>query len=255
MQSETIGQIAAALSKAQGEMKPPKKDRVCVIKYKDKGGNWREKKYNYSDLSDLLECLRAPFAKHELAWTQSFKFEGNQFLLVTTIMHSSGEWVDSLYPIAKHPKPQDQGSEITYARRYALSTLAGVAAEDDDDGEAAQNAEPQRNEPEPPKEQQKAKDAYVEAVWACSNTTKKPGHGPAMEPPEIVHRSTMILPASDPDQYVSRWQFDIDETLTHRKTTETMKDKEFEPATVHVLEHTQRTLDVAEALPTTGGGE
>jgi len=78
-------------------------------------------------------------------------------MLETRIIHSSGEWIASQYPLAAYAKPQEQGSAITYARRYALGALAGLAPEDDD-GKAAQ--EGQRVEPK----SKKAPDMIGESI-------------------------------------------------------------------------------------------
>jgi len=142
-QSEQIGQLAAALALAQAKMEPPKKDRTAKIE--SQKGSYS---YHYSDLASLIDAIRGPFAENGLAHYQSVFMEDAQMMLETRIIHSSGEWIASQYPLAAYAKPQEQGSAITYARRYALGALAGLAPEDDD-GKAAQ--EGQRVEPKPKK--------------------------------------------------------------------------------------------------------
>jgi hypothetical protein len=137
MQSEKIGELAAALAKAQGEIAAPKKGRTATIK-SDKGSYG----YSYADLADVIESYRPALAKHGLALTQAMRLQEGHIVLNTKLLHSSDQWIDSDYPIASYNRPQEQGSAITYARRYAVTALLGIAAEDDDDGAAAQNAAP-----------------------------------------------------------------------------------------------------------------
>ncbi len=134
--SQTIGKLAAALSKAQGQMKPAPKDAENPY-YKSR----------YADLASVWEAIREPLSKNDLAVIQTTEGEGEAMVLITTLMHSSGEWIRGLLkltPVEKtdkegrrlKPDPQSVGSAISYARRYALSAILGVAA-DDDDGNAA----------------------------------------------------------------------------------------------------------------------
>jgi hypothetical protein len=132
MQSESLGKLADALAKAQAAIKPPKKGRTAKL------GTYS---YHYADLADVIECYREPLSKVGLALVQLMRPEDGHFVLTTQLLHSSGEWIGSEYPIAAYSKPQEQGSAITYARRYAVTALLGIAAEDDDDGQAAQEAE------------------------------------------------------------------------------------------------------------------
>lgn len=132
--SEQTGQIAAALAKAQAKMQPPKKDKTADA------GTY---KYHYSDLASLIDAIRGPLAENEIAFLQPLHQADGHLVLETLLIHSSGEWIASDYPIATYAKPQEQGSAITYARRYSLGTMVGLAPEDDD-GAAAQAAEPRK---------------------------------------------------------------------------------------------------------------
>jgi hypothetical protein len=148
MQSEQIGELAAALAKAQAEIKAPKKGRTAKVPTKA-GGSYS---YNYADLADVIECYRPALTKHGLALTQPIRIQDGHMVLVTKLLHASGQWIASEYPLQNYDRPQEQGSAITYARRYAATSLLGIAAEDDDDGARAQDAEPRRREerrPEP----------------------------------------------------------------------------------------------------------
>lgn len=126
-QSPTISALCAALAKAQGAMEPAIKDKENPY--------FRSR---YADLTGIWESIRKPLADNELSVVQTTRvgLDGTVILL-TTLAHSSGEWIRGEYPITalKHD-PQGIGSAVTYARRYALSAIAGACSEDDD-GEAA----------------------------------------------------------------------------------------------------------------------
>lgn len=137
MQSEKIGALAEALAKAQGSMASPAKTKRAKIE--SQKGSYS---YTYADLADVIEATRKPLSDNGLSCCQIISYDGQGLLLTTQLQHASGEWLRSTYPLPLHPRPQDQGSAITYARRYALCALLGIAAEDDDDGVAAQAAKP-----------------------------------------------------------------------------------------------------------------
>ncbi len=130
MQSETIGALAAALAKAQGAMKPAVMDRDNTF-FKSK----------YATLTSLWESARAALSANGLAVMQTTDFDSNgDTVLITTLVHSSGEWIGGVYPVkAKDNTPQALGSALTYARRYAFGALVGLTSDDDDDGNAAQH--------------------------------------------------------------------------------------------------------------------
>lgn len=145
MQSDTIGALAAALAKAQGAMKPAAMDRDNTF-FKSK----------YATLTSLWESARAALSANNLAVMQTTDFDANgDTVLITTLVHSSGEWIGGVYPVkAKDTTPQALGSALTYARRYAFGALVGLTSDDDDDGNAAQNgaqAKPQQAQQPAPK--------------------------------------------------------------------------------------------------------
>ena len=112
-------------------------------------------KSKYADLSSVVEALRGPFAEQGLAYVQlphPSDTQAEEVLIETVLMHASGQWISSLtvVPVTKKDA-QGYGSAMTYARRYGLQAMAGLAAEDDD-GNAAASAKPSRKrEPEPAK--------------------------------------------------------------------------------------------------------
>ena len=129
MQSDSIGALAAALSKAQADITGALKDSSNPF-FKSK----------YADLASCWDACRKQLAANNLAVIQTVyvHWERNETVLATTLAHSSGEWIRSDLPIrAKDTSPQTQGSAITYARRYALAAIVGLA-QIDDDAEAAQ---------------------------------------------------------------------------------------------------------------------
>jgi hypothetical protein len=127
MQSETIGALAAALSKAQADITGALKDSSNPF-FKSK----------YADLASCWDACRKQLAANNLAVIQTTDVTDAGVVLVTTLVHSSGEWMRGTLPIVtKDNGPQAQGSGITYARRYALAAIVGLA-QIDDDAESAQ---------------------------------------------------------------------------------------------------------------------
>jgi ERF superfamily protein len=149
LRSGEIGKLAEALAKAQKVIKAPKKGRTASIK-SEKGAY----EYSYADLADVIDAYRDPLADQGLALSHALRFEDGHMVLVTLLLHTSGQWIGSEFPIPNYARPQEQGSALTYARRYAVSALLGIAAEDDDDGQRAQHARreetPERTEMPPP---------------------------------------------------------------------------------------------------------
>lgn len=125
MNSETIGTIAKALSAAQGAMKPADMDSK---------GNFGK----YASLASLWDSCRTALAANGLAVVQQTDMHDGEIVLVTKLIHESGEWMGSILPVKPvQATPQGMGSALTYARRYSLSALVGLSADDDDDGTTA----------------------------------------------------------------------------------------------------------------------
>lgn len=120
--SESINEIASALAKAQSEMGGAVKDSANPF-FKSK----------YADLSSVWEACRGPLTKNGLAVIQSPSADGLRVSVDTLLTHTSGQWMRGVVSVnAKEDSPQAVGSAITYLRRYALQSFAGVAPEDDD---------------------------------------------------------------------------------------------------------------------------
>ena len=132
--SDPIGNISAALAKAQAELTNPEKSLVATIR--SPFPRERDRAFRYAPLSSGLDIIRKSLGRHEIATIQSTEIDKEAGLLrLTTILaHSSGEWISSEWPvcpITDMASAQRMGAALTYARRYALFTLVGIAGEDD----------------------------------------------------------------------------------------------------------------------------
>jgi hypothetical protein len=132
--SDTIGAIAAALAKAQAELTNPEKSLSGTIR--SPFPREADRTFRYAPLSSGLDIVRKTLGHHEIAAVQSTDIdkEAGLIRLTTILAHSSGEWVSSEWPvcpIAETAAPHRMGAALTYARRYALFTLVGIAGEDD----------------------------------------------------------------------------------------------------------------------------
>jgi hypothetical protein len=131
--SETIGTIAGALAKAQAELTNPEKSLVANIRspFPREG----DRMFRYASLSSGLDIVRKALGKHEIATVQTTAIDEAGLIRLTTMLaHSSGEWVSSdwpVCPVSESAAPHRMGAALTYARRYALFTLVGIAGEDD----------------------------------------------------------------------------------------------------------------------------
>ena len=132
--SETIGALASALAKAQGELTNPEKSLIATIRAQlPSEGN---RTFRYASLASGLEIVRKTLGQHEIATIQSTAIDQatGQIKLTTLLAHASGEWISSDWPvcsISETVNPHRMGAALTYARRYALFALVGIAGEDD----------------------------------------------------------------------------------------------------------------------------
>ncbi len=132
--SETIGAIAAALAKAQAELTNPEKSLTATIRAMNPRD--QDQTFRYAALSSGLDIVRKTLGGHEIATVQTTGIdqEAGLIRLTTMLAHSSGEWLSSEWPvcpISETAAPRRMGAALTYARRYALFTLVGIAGEDD----------------------------------------------------------------------------------------------------------------------------
>jgi ERF superfamily len=175
--SETIGKLAEALAKAQGEMDNAKKDSSNPF-FKSK----------YADLAAVIDSIKEPLSKNSLSYVQFLDEENEKSYLITKLMHSSGEWISGrLKLILKQQDMQGMGSAITYARRYSISSMVGLA-QDDDDGNIAsgkkedfKNFQPQQKpinqtpQPIPQKQEWKMTQLEIDYLVTLSEAAKWPG--------------------------------------------------------------------------------
>lgn len=133
--SESIKNIALALSKFQSEVENPKNTADNPY-YKSK----------YAPLQDVLNTVRPLLSKHGLSIVQSPSGDGERISIHTMLIHESGEWIefDPLVLKAEKITPQGAGSAITYGRRYSLSAVLGISSEDDDDANSLESTNGQK---------------------------------------------------------------------------------------------------------------
>src|SRR6188768_2895950 len=132
--SETIGAIAAALARAQAEITNPEKSLTATIR--SPFPREEDRTFRYASLSSGLDIVRKSLGRQEIATVQTTAIdtEAGLIRLTTVLAHSSGEWVSSdwpVCPVSETAAPHRMGAALTYARRYALFTLVGIAGEDD----------------------------------------------------------------------------------------------------------------------------
>jgi hypothetical protein len=122
-----VSELLAALAAAQAEMSNAPYNQTNPA-YKSK----------YADLASIRDATVPHLAKHGLSIHQVMSTNGQGLVLITRLGHASGQWIVSEYPIPSSDRPHVMGSAITYARRYSWAAICGVAAEEDEDGNAAQ---------------------------------------------------------------------------------------------------------------------
>ena len=132
--SQSIASLAAALAKAQAELVNPEKSLVATIRAD--GPRGAEQTFRYAPLSSGLDIVRKTLGQHEIATVQTTAIDQTAGIvnLTTVLAHASGEWIASDWPvcaISETATPHRMGAALTYARRYALFTLVGIAGEDD----------------------------------------------------------------------------------------------------------------------------
>ena len=131
MQSDQIDELMTAKSKADATLNNIKKDGKV---------EYSKTKYSYAVLEDVCNEVRKKYSKYELSFTQIPLYEEGMNVLVTTLGHSSGQWIRCKMKIeTQNAGSQAYGSALTYARRYSLVAMSCLAATDeDDDAQAAQ---------------------------------------------------------------------------------------------------------------------
>jgi len=178
--SEPINEFAAALAKAQGQMTTAKLNCTNPF-FKNK----------YADLASIINTVRKPFSDNGISFIQLPESVKEYIGLTTIMMHSSGQWVKSRF-LLKPTKtdPQGAGSALTYLKRYSLSSMSGVAADADDDGneaskEHAQAKDKYSKKPPPAKKQPTAKPKKTVKEY-CEGAMKQ--YGLSTEQKAVLHK-------------------------------------------------------------------
>jgi hypothetical protein len=151
--SDSIGAIAAALARAQAELKNPEKTLIAVIRSPFRRED--DRTFRYASLASGLDIVRKTLSQQEIATIQTTRIEQTtgQIHLTTLLAHASGEWISSDWPVCATKDveaPHLMGAALTYARRYALFALVGIAGEDDLDAPEAVAGPPAAAPPTPP---------------------------------------------------------------------------------------------------------
>ena len=152
--SPSIASLAAALAKAQAELVNPEKSLTATIRSDERGR--ADQTFRYASLSSGLDIVRKTLGQHEIATVQTTAIDQTAGVvnLTTVLAHSSGEWIASDWPVCAvtdTATPRRMGAALTYARRYALFTLVGIAGEDDVDAPDLLPPEQQTSKPNEPK--------------------------------------------------------------------------------------------------------
>src|SRR5450756_1113116 len=142
--SESVAAIATALAKAQTELSNPEKAMVGTV-YNNRSDS--PQSFRYASLSSGLEIVRKALGGQQIAIAQTTDIDraGGTLNLTTVLLHTSGEWISSHWPVCQLSEtsaPRRMGAALTYARRYALFTMVGIAGEDDLDAPALTNDQP-----------------------------------------------------------------------------------------------------------------
>lgn len=134
--SPTFGKLALAVAKAQGAFANPEKNRTVTVRPKD--ATKQPYTFSYATLDSTLDAIRKPLSDNELAIFQIPTTEADgSMVLITRLIHSSSEWLESkVYIHIEGQGIQQLGSALTYLRRYMVSSILGIAPEEDDDGNA-----------------------------------------------------------------------------------------------------------------------
>jgi hypothetical protein len=177
--SDSIGNISGALAKAQAELTNPEKSLVATIR--SPFPREADRTFRYAPLSSGLDIVRKSLGRHEIATIQSTEIdrEGGLLRLTTILAHSSGEWISSEWPVCPMSdiaSAQRMGAALTYARRYALFTLVGIAGEDDLDApDLGADPNPAAELPRPPDHRKQSNGQAAAGQRAAAGGGKPPG--------------------------------------------------------------------------------
>lgn len=143
--STETNELSAALAAAQGQMKNPEKNRTATIPMKS-GGVYS---YDYADLPSTIDAVRKALAENGLSHTAAIDSDDGRTTVSVRIMHASGQWIESTLALPPSADVKALAGNITYYRRYLLTALVGVAADDDMDSEPEAGATYQQRTKQP----------------------------------------------------------------------------------------------------------
>jgi ERF superfamily len=163
--SESVAAIATALAKAQTELSNPEKAMVGTV-YNIRSDS--PQSFRYASLSSGLDIIRKTLGGQQIAIAQTTDIDraNGTVNLTTILLHTSGEWISSDWPVCQLSEtsaPRRMGAALTYARRYALFTMVGIAGEDDLDAPDVSNDQPKR---------EKAAEAHLALEPAPNRTSR-----------------------------------------------------------------------------------
>lgn len=197
--------LFAALAAAQGEF--PVIPKARTVKVQSAKGNYS---FDYAPLDVILAAVRPVLAKHGLSFVQTVHTESEFQTLRTTLMHVAGARVVSDVPMPQLPQmPQQVGSQLTYFRRYSLTLALGIAAEEDDDGNGAQDQPRQmadRRTP-PPRAATPAQQPAPAAPAAAKGADKPPAAAQLRELQQLLNE---LKPAEDNEAASAEWDAMLD---------------------------------------------
>lgn len=217
--SDSIAALAADFIKAQAAFKAPKKSET------GRDGN---REYKYTDLAAIYDAVRGPLKENNLCLLQPIYAQDGHLVVETILLHKSGEYISSDFPVKIFDEPKPQGSAITYTKRYAVMSLLCMAPEkEDDDGTAASKGRPQPQQAkEPPGEKIDLQARVLEAAKYLASVS-------GLEFPDILRRASARYPKGHTRQGVlmsltERWEQPLDGELecrdnTSRMTVETLR--------------------------------
>src|SRR5215472_5684167 len=180
--SESVAALAAALAKAQAELVNPEKSLTATIRSGRPGE--AEQSFRYAPLASGLDIVRKTLGQHEVASVQTTALDQAAGLvnLTTMLAHASGEWIASdwpVCPIADMASPKRMGAALTYARRYALFTLVGIAGDDDLDAPDLNDNAPLPSAPRPQGAGSALGGGSTQGVTQSPGPSREPGNGHA----------------------------------------------------------------------------
>ena len=133
-----INIIAGALAKAQAKFVQPEKNKTVTVRPKD---GKQPYSFDYADYNAIVEAVRGPLSENEICFTHYVTLTERGTVLVTRLIHSSGQFLECLWPMGGSNEPKEIGGDITYGKRYCLSALTGCVADDDADADIANTTE------------------------------------------------------------------------------------------------------------------